>query len=121
LTLAAPIVALVLKGRMAREVKAEAQERGPEAVRRVAAALAPRLDEIIEGFAARLKEFIAEAGAALARGIAEVLDRALAERQQLRDTAAASSEGMAIDRALGELRVLDERIAELRQAVWEGS
>jgi small GTP-binding protein len=118
LTLAAPIVAMLLKGRAAQEVKAEAKERAPATVRKVAAVLGPKLDEIIDGFAARLKEFIAEAGAALARGIAEVLDRALAERSQLRDAAQASSEGMAIDRALGELKAIDERIAELRQAVW---
>jgi hypothetical protein len=120
LTLAAPIVAMLLKGRAAQEVKIEARERAPETVRKVAAALGPKLDEIVDGFAARLKEFIAEAGAALARGIAEVLDRALAERQQIRDAATASSEGMAIDRALGELRTIDERIAEIRQSVWEG-
>jgi ribosome biogenesis GTPase A len=120
LTLAAPIVALLLKGRAAAEVKSEAKERAPETVRKVAAVLGPKLDEIVDGFAGRLKEFIAEAGAALARGIAEVLDRALAERQQIRDAAQASSEGMAIDRALGELKAIDEEIAEIRQAVWEG-
>jgi small GTP-binding protein len=119
LTLAAPVVAMVLKGKMSREVKAEARERAPEAVRKVAAAVAPKLDEIIDGFASRLREFIAEAGAALARGISEVLDRALAERQQLRDVAAATSEGMAIDQALAELKAIDERIVEIRQAVWE--
>jgi small GTP-binding protein len=119
LTLAAPIVALVLKGRAAREVKAEARERAPEAVRKVAAAVGPKLDEIVDGFASRLREFIAEAGAALARGIAEVLDRALAERQQIRDVAAATSEGMAIDQALAELKAIDERIVEIRQAVWD--
>jgi hypothetical protein len=110
---------MVLKGRVAKEVKAEAQDRAPEAVRKVAAAVGPKLDELVDGFAARLKEFIAEAGAALARGISEVLDRALAERQQLRDTAAESSEGMAIDRALQELKAIDEAVADIRQAVWE--
>jgi hypothetical protein len=119
LTLAAPLVALLLKGRMAKEVKAEARERAPETVRKVAAAVGPKLDEIIDSFASRLREFIAEAGAALARGISEVLDRALAERQQLHDVAAATSEGMAIDQALAELRTIDERIVEIRQAVWE--
>jgi small GTP-binding protein len=119
LTLAAPIVAVVLKGRAAAEVKSEARERAPETVRKVAAVLAPKLDEIIDGFAGRLKEFIAEAGQALARGISEVLDRALAERQQIRDAAQASSEGMAIDRALQELKTIDEEIAEVRQAVWQ--
>jgi small GTP-binding protein len=119
LTLAAPVVAMLLKGRVAQEIKTEARERAPEVVRKVAATVAPKLDEIVDGFAGRLKEFIAEAGAALARGIAEVLDRALAERSQLKDAAADSSEGMAIDRALGELRAIEERIADIRQAVWE--
>jgi hypothetical protein len=119
LTLAAPIVAVLLKGRAAAEVKSEARERAPETVRKVAAVLAPKLDEIIDGFAGRLKDFIAEAGEALARGIAEVLDRALAERQQIRDAAQASSEGMAIDKALQELKTIDEDIAEIRQSVWQ--
>jgi small GTP-binding protein len=119
LTLAAPVVALVLKGRVSREIKAEARERAPEAVRKVAATVGPKLDEIVDGFASRLREFIAEAGAALARGIAEVLDRALVERQQIRDVAAATSEGMAIDKAIAELKAIDERIVEIRQAVWE--
>jgi hypothetical protein len=121
LTMAAPIVALVLKGRAAQVMKAEARTRAPETVRKVAAAVGPKLDELVDGFAGRLKEFVAEAGAALARGISEVLDRALAERQQLKDAAQATSEGMAIDRALQELKTLDERIAEIRQAVWEGA
>jgi small GTP-binding protein len=119
LTLAAPVMALVLKGRMAREVQNEARERAPESVRKTAATVGPKLDEIVDGFASRLREFIAEAGEALARGIAEVLDRALAERQQLRDVSAATSEGMAIDQAVAELRAIDERIVEIRQAVWE--
>jgi small GTP-binding protein len=120
LTLAAPIVAMLLKGRASQEVKAEAKVRAPETVRKVAAALGPKLDELIDGFAGRLKEFIAEAGAALARGISEVLDRALAERSQIRDAATASSEGMAIDKALGELKAIEEQIADIRQAVWDG-
>jgi hypothetical protein len=37
----------------------------------------------------------------------------------VRDTADATSEGMAIDQALAELRAIDERIVEIRQAVWE--
>jgi small GTP-binding protein len=119
LTLAAPIVAMLLKGRAAQEVKVEAKERAPEVVRKVAAAVAPKLDEIVDSFTRRLQEFVGEAGAQLARGISEVLDRALAERQQLRDASSGSSEGMEIDRAIAELKSIDERIAEIRQAVWE--
>jgi small GTP-binding protein len=119
LTLSAPIVAMVLKGRAAVEVKNEARERAPETVRKVGAVVGPKLDEIVDSFAGRLKDFIAEAGQALARGISEVLDRALAERRQIRDVAQASSEGMAIDKALVELKTIDEQIAEIRQAVWQ--
>src|SRR6185503_2384450 len=81
LALAAPLLAMVLRGKVGREIKAEARERAPEAVDRVAALLAPKLDEAVDSFAGRLREFVAQAGAALARGIAEVLDRALAEKR----------------------------------------
>jgi GTP-binding protein EngB required for normal cell division len=118
IALAAPMVAVLLKGRAAQEMKEEAKRRAPEAVRAVAATLAPKLDQVIDDFSARLKDFIADAGSALGRGIAEVLDRALAERQRLTDATSASSEGMAIDRALGGLRAIDEAIAEIRQSVW---
>jgi hypothetical protein len=81
MTLAAPVLALILRGKVAQEVKAEARQAAPEAVNKAAAALAPKLDQIVDEFVQRLQEFIAEAGAALARGIAEVLERALAERR----------------------------------------
>jgi len=66
----------------------------------------------------RLQEFIAEAGAALARGIAEVLERALAERRSHAESVAPSAE--AIDQSLLALKAIEERIAEIRQSVWEG-
>ena len=84
LTLAAPVLAFVLRGRVAAEVKAEAKEQAPLAVDRVAALVGPKLDEIIDGFGARLLEFVSQAGDALARGIAEVLDQALRERARRR-------------------------------------
>ncbi|MES1204292.1 MAG: hypothetical protein ABUS79_00005, partial [Pseudomonadota bacterium] len=82
--------------------------------------LQPKLDAAIDDFAARLREFVAQAGDALARGIAEVLDRALAEKRAHTGAAAQSSEAAAIDAALGEVRAVDERIADVRQAIWEG-
>ena len=65
-------------------MKAEAKAQAPQAVDRVAALVGPKLDEIVDGFGARLLEFVAQAGDALARGIADVLDRALAERARVR-------------------------------------
>jgi GTPase SAR1 family protein len=118
MTLAAPVLALIFRGRVAQEVKAEARQAAPEAVTKAATALAPKLDQIVDEFVQRLQEFIAEAGAALARGIAEVLERALAERQSHAESVAPSAE--ALDQSLLALKAIEERIAEIRQSVWDG-
>ena len=119
LALAAPVLAVVLRGKIGRELKAEAKDRAPEAVDRVAALLGPKLDEAIDTFGARLSEFVAQAGAALARGIAEVLDRALAEKKTHAESADASSEAATVDAAVRELKSIDEQMADVRQTVWE--
>jgi len=119
LALAAPVLAVVFRGKIGRELKAEAKDRAPEAVDRVAALLGPKLDEAIDTFGARLSEFVAQAGAALARGIAEVLDRALAEKRVHADTAGASSEAATVDAAVRELKSIDEQMTDVRQTVWE--
>jgi hypothetical protein len=116
MTLAAPILALVLRGKMASEVKAEARKAAPEAVGKVASTLSPKLDQIVDDFVQRLQEFIAEAGAALARGIAEVLERALEEQRQVRESA--GGQVHTLEASLAALKSVDERIAEIRQAVW---
>jgi GTP-binding protein EngB required for normal cell division len=123
LALAAPVAAFFLKGRVAAEIQEEAKLRAPETVRRIGATLGPKLDELCDGFAARLAEFVSEAGAALSRGIAEVLAGALAERRSReRQTAAGETLGPdgleALDRALREI---EERIVDIRQKVWEPS
>ncbi|HVR61953.1 MAG TPA: dynamin family protein [Polyangia bacterium] len=115
---AAPLLAFILRGRVSQEIKAEAKEQAPAAVDRVAAMLGPKLDDFIDSFGARLSEFVAQAGEALARGISEVLDRALAERRAHAAAGAASPDMAAVDGQLGALRAIDERIAEIRQQVW---
>jgi len=118
LTLAAPLLAFLLRGRVAAQVKAEAQAQAPQAVDRVAALVGPKLDEIVDGFGARLLEFVAQAGDALARGIADVLDRALAERRTAELATAGKPDASRIDAALAELKKVEERIADVRQKVW---
>jgi small GTP-binding protein len=118
LTLAAPVLAFVLKGRVAAQVKSEAREQGPVAVDRVAALVGPKLDEVIDGFGARLLEFVSQAGDALSRGIAGVLDQALRERRASDDHQASTADAKQLDAAISGLRALDERIAEIRQRVW---
>ena len=118
LTLATPVLAFILRGRVGQEIKTEAKERAPAAVDRVAALLGPKLDEFIDSFASRLSEFVAEAGEALARGIAEVLDRALRERREHGAAVDTQPEAAEIDAGIQGLRVIDERIAEIRQRLW---
>jgi ribosome biogenesis GTPase A len=119
LALAAPVLALVLRGRVATEVKAEAKEQGPLAIDRVATLIGPKLDEIIDGFGARLLEFVSQAGDALARGIAEVLDQALRERKAADDNHAATVDVKQLDASIANLRAIEERIADIRQRVWD--
>jgi small GTP-binding protein len=118
LALAAPVLAMVLRGRVATEVKAEAKEQAPLAVDRVATLIGPKLDEIIDGFGARLLEFVSQAGDALTRGIADVLDQALRERRAADDKQAATADVKQIDASISNLKAIDERIAEIRQRVW---
>ena len=120
LTLAAPLLAFVLRGRVSAQVKAEAKEQGPVAVDRVAALVGPKLDEVIDGFGARLLEYVAQAGDTLARGIADVLDQALRERRAADAAQAATPDVKQIDASIAKLRAIDERIAEIRQRVWAG-
>jgi ribosome biogenesis GTPase A len=118
LAAAAPLLAFIFRARVSQEIKAEAREQAPAAVDRVAAMLGPKLDEFIDAFAARLSEFVAQSGEALARGIAEVLDRALVERRDNTTASDGTPEIAAVDAQLQGLRALDERIAEIRQQIW---
>jgi small GTP-binding protein len=118
LTAAAPVLAFILRGRVGQEIKNVAKEQAPLVVDRVAALLAPKLDEFIDSFAGRLSDFVAEAGDALARGIAEVLDRALRERLGHDAVVDAQPETVAIDAGERGLRAIDERIADIRQHLW---
>jgi small GTP-binding protein len=118
LTLAAPLLAFVLRGKVAAQIKAEAKEQGPMAVDRVAALVGPKLDEVIDGFGARLLEFVSQAGDALAKGIAGVLAEALKDRRASKDKTDSSKDAKQIDAAIANLRAIDERIAEIRQRVW---
>jgi ribosome biogenesis GTPase A len=119
MALAAPLLAIVLRGKIGREIQAEAREKAPGTVDGVAAVLGPKLDEAIDTFGGRLSEFVAQAGAALARGIAEVLDRALVEKRAGAATAGSTTEATTIDAALHELKAIDEQLADVRQTIWE--
>ena len=119
LTLAAPIIAVLVHGRLAEQIKSQAKTQAPEAVRNACAAIAPRFAQIVDEFAGRLSDFVTAAGQALHRGISEMLDRALAERRaQGLDAATRERE---IAGQLETLSRLDSRLLELRQRLWTSS
>jgi GTPase SAR1 family protein len=123
LTLAAPLLAMVFRGRIGREIQEEAKARAPASIDRVAAMLGESLDGAIDTFAARLNEFVAQAGEALSRGIAEVLDAALAEKRRHADspseTDGSSNETARIQALPARLKAIEEQIAEIRQSIWQ--
>jgi len=116
LTLAAPILAVVLREKIGAQIKKQAREKGPEAVRRAADTIAPRFEEIVDQFEERLEGFITDAGEALHRGIGEVLDKALAERSETEADAEVIKEELVEKEArLGELA---GELTALRASLW---
>jgi hypothetical protein len=119
LTLAAPIIAVVLKERVAGEIKAQAKRNAPEVIEKAAAAVRPRFEQIIEEFQARLADFVTAAGDALHRGISEVLDRALAERRA--QGVDADVRAREISEQLERLRTIELELSLLRDKLWASS
>ena len=82
LTLAAPILAIVLKSKIAGDIRVQAKEKVPAAVLNAAEAMKPHFDKCIDDFAKRLSEFVSNAGNTLYKGISEILDRTMRERRE---------------------------------------
>ena len=82
LTLAAPILAIVLKSKIAGDIRIQAKEKVPAAVLNAAEAMKPHFDRVIDDFAKRLSEFVSNAGNTLYKGISEILDRTMADRRE---------------------------------------
>lgn len=73
LTLAAPILALAVKGRVDAEYKKRAKELAPNVLRQTAEKVAPKLDEMVDAFAEKLDMWVVTAGEELHREVLEVL------------------------------------------------
>jgi small GTP-binding protein len=116
LFVATPLLAVVLKGVVDREIKAQAKEQAPQAVRRAGEALRPKLSQAISDYSTRLDEFVVQAGDTLHRGISELLDQALSERRAAgADTDRARGE---VDGQLGRVEEIDRQLTALRERLW---
>jgi ribosome biogenesis GTPase A len=116
LTLAAPILAIVLKSKIAGDIRQQAKERVPAAVRNAAEAMRPHFDQCVEDFATRLRGFVSAAGNALYKGISEILEQTMQERRaragEVDSLRASTSEQI---RAVTGMR---KAIEQLREALW---
>jgi GTP-binding protein EngB required for normal cell division len=117
LTLAAPILAIVLKSKIAGDIRAQAKEKVPGAIFHAAGAMKPHFDKCIDDFATRLREFVTSAGNALYKGISEVLERTIADRKHRGGEAAELQAATA--EQIAQVAALRIGLGELRTDLWK--
>ena len=116
LTLAAPILAIVLKSKIAGDIRIQAKEKVPAAVLNAAEAMKPHFDKCIDDFAKRLSAFVSNAGNTLYKGISEILDRTMSERRERGGEVEAmkSSTSAQIEQVIAARKAL----ATIRENLW---
>jgi small GTP-binding protein len=119
LTLAAPLLAVIVREKVARDVRKKALETAPQAVAQAERAVRAKFDEMIDDFGEKLSKFVAAAGDELHRGILEVLHKV---REERREVGFASAEATARLTAQQErLTEVTARLVALREQVWHGA
>jgi small GTP-binding protein len=117
LTLAAPLLAVVVREKVTRDVRRRALETAPEAIRKAEEAIKGKFDEMIDDFAEKLVSFVNAAGEELHRGILEVLQRVQEER---RTAGFARSEAEAHLQAQNDrLNEVSQKLTSLRGEIWK--
>lgn len=116
LTVAAPVLAFVLKDRVDAEYKKRAKELAPAVVRKAAEKVGPKIDEMIEEFATKLDAWVVSAGEELHREVLEVLHGTRAARE----SGAVDAQGavQAVDAQDTRLTSATARLEELRRSLW---
>ena len=116
LALAAPALALALRGKFEGEYKKKALEQAPEVLRAAASKVGPKIDEMVDDFAKKLDTWVVTAGEELHREVLEVLTAAQAARTAgLKDEA---EEKRDIDEQNRDLAGVETRLGALRHGLW---
>jgi small GTP-binding protein len=116
LTVAAPIVAMVLKGRVSERIREQAKQEAQKAIREAANQIEPKFLAFIDEFSTRLADFVTSAGESLHLGIQEILDRALGDR---RERGIETSVGVAqIEGILLKLKPFEEQLWSVKERLW---
>jgi len=116
LTIAAPIMALVLRDRMDAEYKKRAVDQAPEVLRQAAKQVGPKIDEMIEDFAKKLDAWVVTAGEELYREVLEVLNASRDARAKAdHDEAKAKAD---VEEQDARLTKAQKRVTDLRATLW---
>ena len=105
LTIAAPVLAFVMKDKVDAVIRDRAKEQGLAAIRNAGAKVEAEFESVIAEFAEKLKQFVEDSGDRLYRQVAEALDRVVAEREKHADA------GETLELELSDVR---DRVAETR-------
>lgn len=116
LALAAPVLAVYVRGRVEDEMKKKAKELAPQAIRDAAARVGPKLEEMINEFASRLDAWVVTAGEELHREVIEVLSAARSEKAATKPGLESSLQSC--EEQAGALVAITTRIEGLRSALW---
>ena len=116
LTLAAPILAIVLKSKIAGDIRVQAKEKVPAAVLNAAEAMKPHFDKCIDDFGKRLSEFVSNAGNTLYKGISEILDRTMRERREVGGDVEAMK-GVT-SQQIQQIKAASSALKQLRESLW---
>jgi small GTP-binding protein len=117
LTVAAPVLAFVLKDKIDQEYKNRAKELAPGVIRQAAEKAGPKMDELIDEFAKKLDAWVVTAGEELHREVLEVLETARDARNKGgADEDKARAEMDANGAALAKAKT---RVTDLRASLWQ--
>jgi len=116
LVLAAPVLALYMRGKVEEETRKRAKELAPKAVREAAGKVGPKLGEMIEEFANRLDEWVVSAGEEVHREVLEVLGAARRERE--RGEAARALSESECQKQHARMQEVQKRLEALRSELW---
>ncbi len=117
LTLAAPVLAIVVKSKVAGDIREQAKERAPAAIVKAGKVMQPHFDSCIDDFCERLKDFVLSAGNTLFKGISEILDQTIDERQKASTDVAKLREQA--EKQAAEVDLIREQMERLRIAAWK--
>jgi hypothetical protein len=115
---AAPVLALVVRGKAEEEYRKKAIEAAPAVLKAVGEQIGPKLDAMIEEFAKKLDAWVVTAGEELHREVLEVLHATRDARERTVGDAGEADARKAVEAQAERLAAATKRIEELKGGMW---